>query len=254
MEGGPALEFALVRVQARYGRRPGANVWLGLEAIADFAPLLEAIHDTGLREWVAGVVPGGSIHGIEGALRRKLRERIAEVAGWLPSCWRPAVRWTAHLGDLPALLHLMRGEPAAEWMRHDAALAPYATDTLPARHVAFLASELAPLLAAWRERRAITAAWVDGWRVRWPSACGTSTVPLDDLVRRVATHIEGLDAVSVADMPSARQQLKRRLEAEYRRHGLHPVQPFLYLLLAALDLERLRSMLVSRALCLELLS
>jgi len=254
MDDGPALELALVRVQARYGLRPGANVWLGLEAISDFAPLLEAIHETGLREWVAGVVPGGGIHGIEGALRRRLRERIAEVAGWLPSCWRPALRWTAHLCDLPALLHLMRGELAAEWMQHDPVLAPYAANSVAARHAALRASELAPLLAAWHEGRAVTAAWVEGWRARWPELRGASTAPFADLVHMVVAHLESIGAASVADMQAARQQLEHGLEVRYRRHGLHPVQPFLYLLLAALDLERLRAMLVSRALFAEPLS
>lgn len=246
MRQGTALEFALTRVQARYGLRPDAGLWAHLQSIRALAPLIEALRATALRHWVIEIDADSTAHHIESALRLHLDRHIVEVAAWLPDQWRPALNWARLLPYLPALLHLFRGDPELGWMRADPTLKPYAVATVGARHEAMRASGLAALVDAWKRGKPVGATWLEEWRNRWPSNSGHTTGPLEELARMVQAHID--EATAAGSSWQGRQALQGTLEAAFRRHVLHPVKVFIYFALLALDVERLRGELVTRRL------
>lgn len=246
MREGATLEFALTRIQARYGLRPDVGLWARLQSIRALGPLLEALRATALRDWVIQIDSNSTAHEIESALRLHLGHHVDEVAVWLPNAWRPALSWARHLVYLPALLHLIRGEPALSWMQADPTLKPYTAASISARHEAMRASELAPLLDAWKRGGPVSAAWLGEWRNRWPSDSGHTTGPLDELARMFQAHVG--EAAAAPSSWQGRRALQGRLEAAFRRHVLHPVTVFVYFALLALDVERLRGELVTRVL------
>lgn len=240
------LEYALTRVQARYGQRPDQWVWQQLYGIREFAAFLEAARTTVLRPWLAGLGPESGVHDVELALRERLRGLIEELAGWMPQPWQGAVRWTVHLIDLPALAHLVRGEAPFEWMRRDASLKPYLDKDPENRRKAFLNSELAPIVLTWERGVSIRTAWLEEWRDRWLDNASDS--PLDRLVALIEAHEHQFSIASPNACWMLREMLQRQFQWMFRRFPLHPIAAFVYLALTALDLERLRSELVKRLL------
>ena len=198
-------------MQARHGARADEPLWLRLHSARGVAALLELARASGLRRWVAGIVPGSASHEIESKLKSRLREAIAEVAAWVPPSWRGAVLHTRELIDLPAAVHLARGEPPHAWMRE---LAPAA------------APSAADALGAWQAR----------WRSLWPQE-EAAAFPAVEAVARLAERYRRSQA-----------PLDGRLGVLFRRHAGEPAAAFAFLLLTALEIGRLRAALLRQAL------
>jgi hypothetical protein len=113
------------RKAIRFGERPDESAWRALAGARSPAALLEAARSCGLRRWTAGLDASCDSHLIEISLRARWRECILELSSWMPAEWRPATLWFAGLVDLPALCHLVRGEPPLPWMRLDPMLRTY---------------------------------------------------------------------------------------------------------------------------------
>ena len=62
------------------------------------------------------------------------------------------------------------------------------------------------------------------------------------------THVQTFRQAAPASAWLLRRELRERLRLRFRQQTLQPLVPFIYLALVALDLERLRSALISRAL------
>ena len=120
--------YLQVRLQARHGTRIDESAWRRLQGSADFANYLRLAQQTALRPWVMSLHPGQDSSEIEQTLRRQFRNHIEEVAGWAPTAWRPAIRWAGRLTDLPALRHLLAGEPAPSWLRDDPKLRAFVSE------------------------------------------------------------------------------------------------------------------------------
>lgn len=247
------MDYALSRLQARFGERPDEALWQKLEAAPEHAAALEIARSCGLRRWVAGIAAHAERHAIEIALRARWRECVTEIGAWMPGCWLPALLWTRALVDLPALGHLVRDSTPLPWMLDDPVLQVYARADAPARAAMLRAQGLAllePALEA-AQRAALPAglsttqictAWLREWRRRWPRWADTAA--LEQLARLI-------DAAMSQPAATGRPELLRRLRSLFRRSVLSPVLVFIYIAFAALDIERLRAALLRHDLARE---
>jgi len=236
--------YVQARVQARLGRLPSPTAWQRLEAITALGHFLQTARSSGLRPWLHTIGPQSGAHEVEGALRRHLRNEIDEVARWLPTAWRPAAWWCAVLPDLPALQHLLRGEPAPEWLRRDPWLRPYGHDLQAVRLQALRESAYAPLLVSTEaeDGLGISAAWSRHWHRLWPHE-GTDAAGVAAVEQAVADHFATLRLPATRGSVPSRGHLEQRLRRLLRRSRGRPAAAFAYLTVAGIHMERLRGKL-----------
>ena len=241
-----SLEFAQARIGARHGERPSERDWHAIETARELAPLLEVVHGTSLRPWLAGIDAGSDFHRIESTLRARWRAVVAEVAGWMPTRWRPALAWWATLPDLAPLQHLARGEEPAPWMRDDPTWRAVCA-AAPASRAALLADgPLAPLAVAWSAPETVAPTWQAEWRRRWPDRRRDDFDQLEPLARAWTAHEQRLAAAAGGEGWLLRAALRARLVLLLRRAALEPALAFIHLALCATELERLRAELLRR--------
>jgi hypothetical protein len=264
--GGLPLEYAQARLQARYGQRGDEPLWNQLRGARSLAAALETLRASPLRRWVAAIAVDADADEIELRLRTELRAAIAEVAAWVSGEWQRALEWTAHLVDLPAVTRLARGEPPAPWMRRDPVLQQYAEDDADARRAALRNGLLAPVVLAIEAQLADAGGgriaggtapaagdalalevWLDEWRDRWPDRDGDDAAALEELASVVLGHLPRFLEGGPEEAWTARRSLETQIAARFRRHAFTPVAAFAYAALVALDIEKLRAQLVTRA-------
>ena len=265
MIDGLTLDYAGTRVMARLAWRPDQRLWQRLHAAGSLHALLERARSAGVGNYLSGVARLADCDDVDAAFRTQWRARVAELAGWSPAPWRAAVRWSAHLADVSAVAHLWIDAPR-RWMRTDAVLARYADGNTAVRRAALATGPLAPLgqalgsLAASNGSSAddhsaaamvrapgadvrprALAAWLAHWRSLWPAKGSSERADLDGLVTLTRAHRQRFAALPVADTDAARDAFADRVTARLRVDPAQPVALFAYLLLVALDLERLRA-------------
>jgi hypothetical protein len=240
-----ALAYAQARLQARLGMRPDEVVWDTLHGLVELPALLEQMRVTSLRHWITNVSATSAPHEIERLLRARLRTQIVEAAGWLPGPWRAVVLWTQLLIDLPALAYLLRGEPAYGWMRDEPTLRDLATVEPSLRERALVQGPLAVFAGRSVDETLLTR-WLSEWQRRWPRT--RERAALTALITAVQAHRAAF-ATSLYDPAAwaARRALETRVVHIFRRAFLSPVAVFAWLLLAALEAERLRAELAARS-------
>jgi hypothetical protein len=224
------MEYAQARIQSRHGARAGGAAWATAHAAATMAALLESARASALGAWTAGLDPGCTFDEFELLLRERLRERIAEVARWMPQPWRPAVLWTRALVDLPALERLAAGRGAMAWMARDPGLAPRLGDRPDEQRAGHMREE-----------------WLAAWRRMWPRCSADERRALEELVHTVRSHLDEFARASAEDAWALRLALGARLETLFRRHALLAAAAFDHLAIIALDAERVRAELAARA-------
>lgn len=254
MINGLPIEYAQARLQARYGARASEDLWTQVRSARTLAALLESLRDSPLKRWVGAVGVEADADAIELHLRASFRECVEEVARWVPDAWRQAVLWTRHLVDLPAIVRLVSGEAALGWMRRDPSLQAYAD---PDPEIARRALESGPLRNIVRELERTAGArvqngvareqWLIEWRLRWPDTRSEEAAALIGLNRVVLDHLARFTGSDAEDPWALRRGLESQVAARFRRHAFTATAAFAYLLLTALDLERLRAHLVVRA-------
>jgi hypothetical protein len=260
MIGGLPLEYAQARLQARHGQRGDESLWTQVRGARTFNVALETLRASPLRRWVAAIAVDADADEVELRLRTELRACIVEIASWMPEAWQPALLWTGHLVDLPAVARLAAGEEPLPWMARDAVLKHYAEPDADARRAALRKGELGAVVraieavsAADEPKRPIAAeaiartAWFDEWRRLWPVAADVDLAALEELTRLFARHFPRFVQLPVDEAWALRRDLEGQLAQRFRRHALTPVAAFAYLALVALELERLRGQLVARA-------
>lgn len=219
------MDYAQARMQARHGQRLDARAWGELCAQRDLAPFLAAARRTGLAHWLneLGEYAPGEV--LELALRRRWYGLAAELAHWLPAAWGPALAAAAGLIDRPIGAWLASAHPPRDWMaRLDPALPEAAAQADSIR------------------------AWVAHWRRLWPPLDAADRSALERLCQALQAHV-----AEFADLPpeaadAARGLLALDARRWFREFALTPAAAFAFLLLQALELERLRGELAIRAL------
>lgn len=214
-----AFAFAQARLQAGHARRLDEADWRALEALTRYPVFVQhARETTGAGRWLPTLGSHSDPDAIETELRRAFEAHVDAAAGWVPRPWRPAVRWTLRLLDVPRLL---AGEALPDEPESD-----------PLRQTAARGADL------W-------GAWLAGWRRLWPE----KNRDLEKLAALLTEHgARFAELAPDADGWAARRELEARLDLSFRRSAFGPGALFAHLALDALELERLRGGLVRRAL------
>lgn len=218
------MEYAQARLQARYGAHPVEAQWRQLGTYRDIAAYLAAARAMPFADWLAGIDDSAGPHEIERALRRLWRKSVAEVARWLPAEWGRAACRLETLIDLPAFAHRQRGEALPRGVEFD------------------------PRLGALADGKANLEHWLAHWIRFWPEDRDSDHAELKLLGERLRRHLADFAQTDTAVAWEARRALRSRVVLAFRRAALQPLAAFLFLLLLALDLERLRAELMLRAL------
>jgi hypothetical protein len=240
--------YTQARIQARYGKRVSDSVWQHLAALQGLSAYLEEARATTLAPWVAGFSLASDNHDIEQAIREHFLTSVGEVAGWVPEAWRAAVNWVNWLPDLPLLQHLLNGREILTWANRSPRLASYLPN--PGRDVreGIILAGGEALVQAWEQGEPLDKAWIVYWRASWPACGRRQRRNLDALVALLQNHRSEFTGLGLNRSWTARRILQWQLHRLFRRCLLQPVTVFTYLCLIAIDLERLRSALVDRAL------
>ncbi len=235
------------RLQARHGQRPGEDVWFQLHGADELANYLLVVRHTSMRHWVLGMNVSHSSHEIEQSLRDQLREYIDEIAAWLPTEWRQSIRWLSRLADLPALQHLLAGNAALAWMLSDPMLRDFSSEEREIRLDAFMRSDCHHLAESWQKSHSLPDAWLDHWQQLLP---GNSLKEdgIRQMIRLYREHLSLPADHKTIDAAQQRLQLETRFTSLFRHYSFQATAAFAHLGLVALDLRRLRSGLVRRAL------
>jgi hypothetical protein len=235
-----SLEFAHARIWARQADAAGEGLWHRIEVTRDFAAALEIARASPLARWLEGLGADAGAHAIERVMRRHWRERVAELAAWMPQPWQAAVQWCGVLIDLPALQHLAGGAAPPQWMADDPAWHATVSDGTA------LGGDWQPLLAAARtDVKSVLPRWRAEWERRLPRSVGRTTLD-EQLVPLLTEHVVAFAAPQASDGWALRHALQRRLRLMLRRVLLEPAAAFIYLALCALEFERLRGELLRR--------
>ncbi len=231
MSGPGDLSYAQARIQSRHGQRPDEALWARLDASKSLARYLDDAAGTALERWTRALDARLSTRELEVTLRRSFRAYAADLASWLPDRWRAGVSWAASLVDLP-LVEAMDARARARWAEEDPDLVLLA-DVLPAGD--------GPILASWTRRQ----------RDLWPRISSAERVALAELESLLQHHDQAARAAA-AHAEGESWRLRRELAVDvsrhFRRHPEPPSSALAHLLLVAIDLERLRSALLTRAL------
>ena len=239
--------YVQVRLQARHGARPDEALWRSLQGTSDFANYLQLARHTPLQSWVRTLDPGQSSDEIEAELRRLFRHHVDEVAGWVPPVWRPAVVWVRRLPDLPALQHLLSGEPVPAWLQDDAELRDMGCLAVDSRLEAMQHSDCNVFLMASQTGESLTDAWLNHWRTLWPGTARQNQA-LEKLADALHRYLRVLQADSCESVQTRCEALHVQLVGAFRRYSFQPAAVFSYLALTALELARLRGDLLVRQL------
>jgi len=241
--------YAQARVQARVGDRLPEAGWRALEATLDLAQYLAAVRNTLLAERIHHFSTAITPHMIDRTLRDDWRAEVTAVSRWVPESWLPAVEFTVWLPWLDAIDWLVRDEPVPEWMRDDPVLSGLAIDDTAMRRIAIDASPFA-FAAATRAATTIEARWLEHWTELLPRPLADEATGLPDLGDAVARTLRIIRSgrAGPGRQRDARASLITRALHLVHRHAEEATAVFSYLLLVALDLQRLRDGLLRRAL------
>lgn len=220
-----SIEYAQVRIQARYAARARAAAWREMEHARELPALIEIARGAGFARVAARLPEPLGLHELDLALRKQWRERVDEVAGWMPAEWQAALQWCALIVDLPFIRYLADGGIPYRWMQRDACLA-------------YPSTQLGP--------QALASDWYRQWRNRMPRLSEDEAAHFLVFVRSVESHL-GAFSIAAADAGwRQRQMLEQKLNALFRRSTLEPLAAFAFLALLWLDLERLRGEIATR--------
>lgn len=237
--------YAQARLQARHAQRPGPSDWRLLAGVGDVVHYLQVARRTRLRPWVLGLQGEQDSHRIELTLRRHFQDYADEVLRWLPAPWSRSSDWFRRLPELPAIAHLLGGEPPPAWMRDDPRLEPFTHGDLAQRLQALRDTDCAPLVAAWEQGAPISGAWFDHWRTLWVQD-RAGQKGLERLTALVQEALVRRPDGQREDIELQRERLAGRLTVLFRRHALQPAACYAHLALTALDLLTLRGELLQR--------
>jgi len=237
------LDYALARVAARFGERPGEAAWRSMTVIRGLPALLDAAHSSPFRRWTAGIAPDAGPHAIEGALRSNWRALVDEVRVWMPAEWQDGITWAGVLAELPVAQYLARGGAPYPWMRDD----PVFRELCAEVPVPGATRPLAALARAWADPDGFMRVWRAEWQRRVPTSARSDRALLGEFARTLERHRAALAEPAARDGVQPRRALVSRLALLYRRAIADPAAAFIFLALSALDVERLRGELLRRA-------
>ena len=198
-----------------------------------------------MRDWIKPFSGQSDCHDIDVGLRALHRELAEELAEWMPRPWRAATRWTRWLALLPLFEHLARGLDMPAWTARDHDLSGLLDEQGRFDPRRLERHGAAGLLAPGADPGVV---WLVQWSQLWPPCRRDYLRTLQSLRELLAAHLETFRRARPEDAWGLRRSLRERLRLRFHQQLLQPASPFVYLALTALDLERLRAELTTRAL------
>lgn len=244
MRDSSRIAYAQARVQARFSIRPSEPFWRELEAGRELTHLIEIVRPGTLGAAVGSISPTIDGHALDARLRDRWAGICAEIAGWYPPSWQPAMRWLAWLPWIAALEWLSRDRPAQDWMTSDPTLADLATAGADTRGDKLRESPFAVLAGAMTAGDNLAEAWHRHWRSLWPTRDARLLAGLGRLDNAIARFLPGLAEHNAASFDASVDQAEASATRCFRRLGGTPVAGMAMLVLLALDHARLRAALV----------
>jgi hypothetical protein len=241
------FEYVQTRLQARLALLPDEATWLRLGAVRGLAPYLEAVRGSSLGVWANVLAADTGAAAIDQTCRRLLLESIAQAARWVPAPWADAVRWLRWTVCLPELDVWLRGGAAPRGGEEAAFLATGLAAGQGGR-ACDLAGEAAVLGEAFRAGQPLAGAWTHAWRRRWPACAAETRESLESLLDLLRRHGQRFPGLALREAWPARRALRQAVRHLFRRAAQSPAAVCAYLLMLALDLERLRADLTRRVL------
>jgi len=241
-----SIEYAQVRIQSRYAARANASAWREMEHARELSPLIEAARRSGFDRVVGQLPMPLGLHELDLALRKQWRERVDEVAGWMPVDWQPAVRWCELIVELPFIRYLADGGMPYEWMQRDACCAHFCAQPGSQTPATMGGEAFARLHEPWDGPEAIASGWYREWRSRMPRLSEEEAAHFLVFVRTIESHLGAFSQAAVDEGWSQRHMLEQKLNTLFRRVTLEPLAAFAFLALQWLDVERLRGEIARR--------
>jgi hypothetical protein len=254
---GPGAAFAQARLQAAFAALPSEADWLQLRGARTLSAYLEEARHGPLRPWVRGFSAQSDAHAIERGLRALYVEEVDRVTEQAPERWRPAVVCWRWLPFLPLLGYAGPEAPMPEaqmrdwmpdWMRADARLARLLGGDGQLADDARAPQPPAGALADDADGAALVAAWRDQWQQALAALGKQAQAGVEQLGARLRQHQQCFEGLESEPAWRLRVELREELRLDFHRQSAVPKVVFLYLVLLALDLERLRRALLDRAL------
>lgn len=239
--------YVQTRLQARHGMRPAEDEWRRLRSIGDLGNYLQVVQKSDLSNWAVGLSVNTSVHDIELILRQRFRAYIDDLSRWPADEWRTSIAWVKRLIDLPAINHILSGQPPANWMIDDPELKPFIHVNENLRDDAFLSSDCSVFLKAWKAHEPLVDAWYRQWLAHAPLKKQQQS-DLDRLWRLFKKRLQTQCDNPEDSTELVRESMERELRGIFRSLAGKPEMIFAHLGLVALDLEKLRGDLVRRAL------
>ena len=240
--------YVQARLQARHGKRPDSATWSQLDSTIDVPGLIHLVRSTSLASWMDSVQPTPDVHVLERTLRHRWLRHIDTVAGWSPQHWRNAIRWVGTSILLPSLHHARSGNAPPQWTADDPTLLTTLNEPSNEVSLHFKGLPISTLINSAPDQP-LSTVWYNLWRSLWPSSSKQVYQELQKLMETVETHHTELATLKpTANTAKSRSKLRHELKRGFRRGAQTPSAVFCYLGLCALDLQRLRGNLVTRAL------
>jgi len=217
--------YAQARLHARLSGRLDEADWQRLEASRDLAHCLDAAAGTQARAYAERLDRASPPHTIERVIRDVWSGSLAELCAWLPEAWRGAVAWMQPLPHLARIEAAAKAGVLAEWLA-------------PEREFA----GAWPDLERAAERGPVPDAWLDGWLDRFAGAATRREAPVV-LAPALARYLGRGVVLRAGTDGDATQDLI----GVFRRRAQTPLAIFAYVLLTALEADRLRGILVNRS-------
>ena len=237
--------YAQARLQARFAGLPAVDEWQRLAAARTLSAFLEEARSGTLRVWVKGFSGQSDVHDLEAGVRILFREAVEDVAGWVPNPWRDSVLWIRWLILLPVIDHLARKGRLPTWVNRDPFLSGLAGDDGALDPGRLRLAGAGALAQGFQDP---AAAWKREWSRLQPPCKRVFRDHMRALAVLLENHVSAFREARPETTWVLRRELRKRLALLFHCRLLEPASSIIFLILTALDLERLRAELVGRAL------
>lgn len=222
--------------------------WQRLSAVRDANAFLAAVLRKPLHASLSALSANLGLHEVEGLLRTVYRRMVNEVADWMPTEWRPAVKCVTVLADLPAIQFLIKGGDAYAWMRDDTSLREYLPNPALQSDHAYASMQFAKFLKRESSVDSLVDIWVRYWHTLWPPMADAILKQLLGLEAIVMQGKQRLAEIKIQISQPEIDTTEREFIRIFRQQLQTPAAAFAYLGLSWLELARIRAGLLERRL------
>ncbi|OOZ15018.1 hypothetical protein BOW35_06580 [Solemya velum gill symbiont] len=243
--------YTQARLQVRHGLRLNEQQWRHLESQQGLANFLHVASESGMSDWLAGLHADDSIHILEKSFSKHFRDYVEQVSHWQPAQWRKATLWISVLPDLPLLENIRNRGEVPQWLSDDEELGPLLEVSDDALVQRLALTRYAPLTATWHSTTSMLESWRTHWKECWPDTSAKALAGVESVEALILCHRGSFMELKTHATAAARSELSKQLGLQFRRLSQQPAAVFAHLGLVALDVERLRGNVSSRALLLN---